>query len=59
MSTFAEFLVGVVVIAIIYMLVRPSSAGPAIVGQVSDALSDLIRSATGYGTFTNGTATNS
>lgn len=54
MSTLAQFITGTVIVAIIYMLVRPNSAGPKVVGQVSDALSDLVRSTTGYGTFTNG-----
>lgn len=54
MSTLAQFITGTVVVAIIYMLVRPGSKGPVIAGQVSDALSDLVRSTTGYGTFTNG-----
>lgn len=59
MSTLAQFITGTVIVAIIYMLVRPNSAGPKIVGQVSDALSDLVRSTTGYGTFTNDQTTNS
>jgi len=35
-------------IAIIYMLVRPSSAGPSIVNTVSSAFADLVRGSVGY-----------
>ena len=35
-------------IAIIYVLVRPSSKGPAIVNSVSSAFADLIRGTIGY-----------
>lgn len=35
-------------IAIVYILVRPSSKGPAIVTNVFNAFSDLIRGSIGY-----------
>jgi hypothetical protein len=37
----------VIYIAIIYMLVRPSSNGPAIVNNVSSVFSDLVRGSIG------------
>jgi hypothetical protein len=43
------FVTGCIVIAIIYMFVRPGSTGPDIVTQVSDALTDLVKASTGYG----------
>lgn len=41
-------------IAIIYMLVRPSSKGPSIVSNVSSAFADLVRGSIGY-TFSQST----
>lgn len=35
-------------VAIIYMLVRPSSMGPNIINQVSSAFADLVRGSIGY-----------
>lgn len=35
-------------IAIIYMLVRPTSSGPAIINNVFNAFSDLVRGSIGY-----------
>jgi hypothetical protein len=35
-------------VAIIFMLVRPSSKGPTIVNNVFNAFSDLIRGSVGY-----------
>lgn len=35
-------------IAIIYMLVRPSSAGPNIVTNIMNAFADLVRGTVGY-----------
>lgn len=40
---------GAIYIAIIMLLVRPSSKGPQVIGQVLDALSDLLKGTTGYG----------
>jgi hypothetical protein len=36
-------------LAILMLLVRPSSKGPQIVGQLLDALSDLVKGTTGFG----------
>jgi hypothetical protein len=54
MGTITQFVVGIIIVAIIYMLVRPNSQGPAIVEQVSGALSDLVKTSTGYGQTSNG-----
>jgi hypothetical protein len=35
-------------IAIIYMLVRPGSTGPALVNTISSTFADLVRGAVGY-----------
>ncbi len=42
-------MIGVVYIAILYMLVRPSSTGPALVTTVLDSIGDLVKGTTGYG----------
>jgi hypothetical protein len=42
-------MVGVIYVAILYMLVRPSSTGPALVTTVLDSISDLVKGTTGYG----------
>lgn len=41
--------VAVLYLAILMLLVRPSSKGPQIVGQLLDALSDLVKGTTGFG----------
>jgi xanthosine utilization system XapX-like protein len=43
-----EFIVGVVYIAIVYSLVRPSSPAAGVIKTVSDAMVGLVGSATGY-----------
>lgn len=40
--------IGAIYIAIVMMLVRPNSKGPAIINQVFGALSDLVKGSTGY-----------
>lgn len=42
-------MIGVIYVAILYMLVRPSSTGPQLVTTVLDAISDLVKGTTGYG----------
>lgn len=41
--------IAVIYLAILMILVRPSSKGPAIIGQLLDALSDLLKGTTGLG----------
>lgn len=48
------FLVGVTYLAILFVLVRPGSKGPALVKQVSDGLSGLITAGTGGGQWGTG-----
>lgn len=42
-------LIGVIYLAILMLLVRPSSKGPAIITQVFDALASLLKGTTGFG----------
>jgi hypothetical protein len=49
--TAGSFLTGVVIIAGLFVLVRPGSQGPTLVKNVSGALTGLISSATGGGTW--------
>lgn len=39
-------------LGILMLLVRPSSKGPQIVGQLLDALGDLVKGTTGFGAQT-------
>jgi hypothetical protein len=51
------FLVALIYIAILYVLVNPSSQGPAAITAVTAALGNVVSAATGGGTLTsNGTA---
>lgn len=43
-----EYLTGVAVLAIVYMLVRPGSPAAQAVKDISDALQTLIRTSTSY-----------
>jgi hypothetical protein len=45
------WLVGVIYVAIIFVLVRPNSQGPALVTAVTGGMTNLLSSATGGGTF--------
>jgi hypothetical protein len=47
-----SFLTGIIIIAILFVLVRPNSQGPTLVKNVSGALTGLISAATGGGAFT-------
>ncbi len=50
MSRTAEsFLTGIIIIAVLFVLVRPGSQGPALVSGVAGALSGLVSAATGGG----------
>lgn len=46
---FGTFLVGVVYLAVLFVLVRPGSQGPALLSTVSDGLTNLINAGTGGG----------
>lgn len=45
------FLVAVVYLAVFFVLVRPGSQGPTLVNNVSTGLTNLIKAATGGGTW--------
>lgn len=45
------FLVGVVYLAVLFVLVRPGSQGPTLVSNVSNGLKGLITAGTGGGTW--------
>ena len=47
--TAQSFLAGIIIIAILFVLVRPGSQGPKLVSGVSSGLSGLVNSATGGG----------
>ena len=47
--TAGSFLTGIIIIAIIFVLVRPGSAGPQLVSGVSSGLAGLVNAATGGG----------
>ena len=49
-----SFLAGIIVIAIIFVLVRPGSQGPTLVSAVSNGLQGLIGKATGGGQWSGG-----
>jgi hypothetical protein len=44
-----SFLAGIVILAGIFVMVRPGSQGPSLVKNVTGGLSNLIKSATGGG----------
>jgi hypothetical protein len=51
MKNITEVVVLIVYLAMIFTLVRPRSQGPQLVENVGNALSGLVKSATGGGTF--------
>lgn len=48
-KTAQSFLAGIIIIAILFVLVRPGSKGPQLVSGVSSGLSGLVNAATGGG----------
>lgn len=46
-----DFIIGVVVVAGVFVMVRPRSQGPALVNSVTSGMVNLIRAATGGGTW--------
>lgn len=46
-----SFLTGIIIIAVLFVLVRPGSQGPKLVSGVSKGLKDLITAATGGGSW--------
>lgn len=48
-GAFGTFLVGIIYLAVLFVLVRPGSQGPTLVTNVADGLSNLVNSGTGGG----------
>lgn len=46
-----DVIMAIVVVALVLVLVRPGSQGPAFVGKVGDSLKGLLTAATGGGTW--------
>ena len=53
-KTAQSFLAGIIIIAILFVLVRPGSQGPNLIKTVSGGLQGLIGKATGGGTWAKG-----
>lgn len=51
---FGTFLVGIVYLAVLFVLVRPGSQGPSLVTSVSNGLTNLINAGTGGGGWAAG-----
>lgn len=49
-----EFLVGIIWVSAIFVLVRPGSQGPTLVGSVTSGTTNLVKAATGGGTWASG-----
>lgn len=49
----ASFITGVIIIAILFVLVRPNSKGPDLIKAVGGAFTGLLGAATGGGGFTS------
>lgn len=49
-----SFLAGIIIIAILFVLVRPGSQGPGLVTGVSKGLANLVKASTGGGTWAKG-----
>ncbi len=43
------FFVGIIILAALFVLVRPGSKGPQLVTNIADGLSNLVNSGTGGG----------
>lgn len=50
----SSFLTGIIIIAVLFVLVRPGSQGPSLIKTVSGGLSSLIGKATGGGNWAKG-----
>lgn len=51
MDKIGEWLVVVVYLAIVFVLVRPKSQGPALVTSSGNAVAGIVKAATGGGTW--------
>lgn len=50
----SSLVTGVIIIAVLFVLVRPGSKGPALVTSVASGLKGLVGKATGGGTWAKG-----
>ena len=50
----ASFVTGIIIIAILFVLVRPGSKGPTLVTSVSRGVQGILGKATGGGTWAKG-----
>lgn len=48
-NAFGTFLVGIIYLAVLFVLVRPGSQGPKLVSNVANGLSSLVNAGTGGG----------
>lgn len=55
-GAFGQFLVGIIFLAVIFVLVRPGSKGPQLVTNIADGLSSLVNAGTGGGGWNAGAA---
>lgn len=46
-----DWLILVLYVAIIFVMVRPKSQGPALVGKFTDGIVNIVKAATGGGTW--------
>lgn len=52
--TIGAFLTGILILAALFVMVRPGSQGPSLVSGVSSGLKGLVTASTGGGTWANG-----
>jgi hypothetical protein len=52
--TIGAFLTGILILAALFVMVRPGSQGPSLVTGVSSGLKGLITASTGGGTWAKG-----
>lgn len=48
---FGTFLIGIVYLAVLFVMVRPGSQGPTLVSNISSGLTGLVNAGTGGGTW--------
>jgi hypothetical protein len=48
-GAFGTFLVGIIYLAVLFVLVRPGSQGPTLISNVANGLSALVNAGTGGG----------
>lgn len=51
---FGAFLVGIIYLAVLFVLVRPGSQGPSLISNVSSGLVNLVNAGTGGGGWAAG-----